>query len=255
MHGNNLLVSPNLECALKFLKEHLSRKALILIIGNCSIEYYGRASSKISWGDRLTIIKDDSAVIIHRPYGYEPVNWQPSGSYVDSYIDSDFLFLRIIRRKPREKLLVKFKEIYFLSSWKLEDHAKFHMFGEEEDLKQAILKRPEVIEEGLKIIETERKVSTGYIDILAKDLNGVLTVIELKKITAGEEAVAQLLSYVNSLRKETGQNVRGVLVAPKFTKRALLLLKKHNLEYKKLDLKTVIKTLYYKNGLTEFLES
>jgi len=250
----NILIKPDIEVAKNFIKKALSSNSVIVIIGDCSVNYLGRASSKISWGERIIIIKEDCAVLVHRPFGYEPINWQPSGSYIESIAKENQLILKIIRRKPSEKLNIHFRKIYLVISYKLKDDAIFYMYGEEEDLKRAIIANPDIIEEGLKILETERKTGNGYIDILARDSNNILTVVELKKITASEEAVRQLNYYVNSLRSEIGKDVRGILVAPKFTKRALMLLKKYNLEYKKVNLRKISKITLKKNDITRFFK-
>ncbi len=250
---DNLLQNPTPEKAAEHIRKALSSNKVIVVIGDCSIDYKGRASSKISWGERIIIIKEDQAVLVHRPYGYEPVNWQPAGSYIDSIADRDKLTLRIIRKKPLEKLEITFRKIYSVLSYKLSDNAIFHMYGEEEDLKKAIVEYPELIEKGIKIIDTERKTGNGYVDILAKDINERLVVMELKKVTAGEDAVRQLRYYVDSLKSETGKDVRGILVAPRISKRAIILLKRYNLEFKRIDLKKVTKLYSMKNNIVKYL--
>jgi len=46
-------------------------------------------------------------------------------------------------------------------------------------------------------------------------------VIELKAGTADREAIAQILSYMGDLQAETGDSVRGIVIARDFTPRAI----------------------------------
>lgn len=88
-------------------------------------------------------------------------------------------------------------------------------FRLEKDLQTALRLALADLEPGLKIIDggVERRVEAGFIDITARDASGVLTVIELKADIARPEAVAQILAYMGCLAEETGEAVRGILVA------------------------------------------
>lgn len=58
--------------------------------------------------------------------------------------------------------------------------------------------------------------SEGFIDLLAKDTDGNLVVIELKKGRSNQQVVGQILSYVgwvNNNLAEKNQKVRGIIVA------------------------------------------
>ena len=58
------------------------KKYTIVIIGSCKVIYEGRASSTLDYGERIVILKQDGSTLIHRPTGYKPVNWQPSGASI-----------------------------------------------------------------------------------------------------------------------------------------------------------------------------
>ena len=75
----------------------------------------------------------------------------------------------------------------------------------------------------------------GTIDILAEDSHGHLVVIEVKRRSAGLDAVTQLHRYVNELRQRKGCVVRGVLCAPSITDNALKMLQKEGHEFRRLD--------------------
>lgn len=88
-------------------------------------------------------------------------------------------------------------------------------FALEKDLQAVLRSNLAQLEEGLTIADggTERRVEAGFIDILARDKSGTLTVIELKAETARPEAVAQILAYMGCVAEEAGEAVRGILVA------------------------------------------
>lgn len=67
---------------------------------------------------------------------------------------------------------------------------------------------------GLTLIQTEYQVPSGRIDILARDDDGTLFAIELKKGVATRDAVGQLQSYLGDLlSKEASRRIQGILVA------------------------------------------
>ncbi len=93
------------------------------------------------------------------------------------------------------------------------------LVGLERDLQAALRLSIEQLEPGLEIIDdgAERSVSSGFIDITARDANGSIVVIELKTGTARQKAVAQVLSYMGDVAdEEPDADVRGILVAGYF---------------------------------------
>lgn len=97
-------------------------------------------------------------------------------------------------------------------------------FALERDLQAALRRNLGQLEQGLTVADggNERKVEAGFIDILARDTAGVLTVIELKAETAQPSAIAQILAYMGCIAEETGEPVRGILVAGDHHPRVIL---------------------------------
>src|SRR3972149_7784617 len=75
-----VLVNPTLPDAASAIQKAFAQRRTLIVAGNCRVRYSGRASSTLEPGERLLIIKADGALLVHRPVGYEPVNWQPAGS-------------------------------------------------------------------------------------------------------------------------------------------------------------------------------
>ena len=90
-------------------------------------------------------------------------------------------------------------------------------FSKESVLQQALRYDIEQLEEGLIIADggKERSTRSGRPDITARDRDGNLVAIELKKGTAN--SLTQLESYIQSMQ-ETGETIRGILVAHDFHK-------------------------------------
>jgi endonuclease len=106
----------------------------------------------------------------------------------------------------------------------VEEDSSFQTFGLERDLQNVLRMNVGQLESGLEIIDggSERTVATGRIDILAKDMNGVTVVIELKAGIAQRDAVSQTLGYIGSLMEEGHDKIRGILVAAGFDEKARL---------------------------------
>jgi len=60
---------------------------------------------------------------------------------------------------------------------------EYKLFEKETDLEQLIINDISVIEEGMTFIGNQIKIENGIIDILARDKNNTLCIIELKIVT------------------------------------------------------------------------
>lgn len=243
-----VLENPTIVEAFRAVREGISKRRNILIVGNCCAEYYGRASSKLGLGERIVLIKGDGSTLVHRPRDYAPVNWQPPGSLFRTRIWEGRLRIRVFRRRQRESLELTFNKVYLVTVLQLFDRGEFHLYASEEDMRDAILIQPSLVEEGFNPVSIERPTESGFVDILGVDKEGRLTVIEVKRKAAGREAVLQLERYVEALKKSTGREVRGILVSPEISKGVQGLLATLNLEFKPLSPKRCTEILGDKRG-------
>ncbi|NJE85442.1 DUF91 domain-containing protein [Thermococcus sp. CX2] len=226
--------NPSREELLAIIDSALSNEAILTIFARCKVHYDGRAKSELGSGDRVIIVKPDGAFLIHQSRKREPVNWQPPGSFVAVEERDGILVLRSVRRKPKEVLEVELEEVYLASLFKAEDYEELALTGSEAEMAEMIFKNPELIEEGFKPLFREKPIGHGIVDILGKDKNGNLVVLELKRRKADLHAVSQLKRYVEALKLEHG-SVRGILVAPSLTSGAKKLLEKEGLEFRKVQ--------------------
>ena len=227
--------NPCLEKAVELIKGAISERKAVIIVGNCWVDYKGRASSKLESGERIVIIKEDGSVLVHRPCGYEPVNWQPPGCMFQTSVKGSTLRVRAIRRKPVESVCISFDNVYLISVMRLIDRGEFSLHASEADMQQAILVDPSIFEEGFAPISYEKKVEPGFVDVYGIDKDGRLVVVELKRKTAGRDAVLQLAKYVDYVKTIANRDLRGVLVAPRLAKGAQTILNSLGLEFKTLD--------------------
>lgn len=134
---------------------------------------------------------------------------------------------------------------------------------EKEELEPIIVRNPELIEDGLKIVAHQLMTSTGPLDILAVDENGVLVIIELKnEIDEKEQQLIQCLRYYDwcydnrawianaykELKIDPHKEPRIILVAPDFSESLKRLAKFLNVEpelfrYQAIELQNGEKTI------------
>jgi len=238
-----VLTNPSLDDATVLIEKALFQKRTLVIAGNCYVSYVGRAKSTLEPGERLLIMKDDGSLLVHRPTGYEPVNWQPAGSIFHVQANLGKLEIRGVRQSPRESVKVTFDRIYLVSVLRLLDSGDFLLHATEDDMHRAILLKPELIEEGFKPISWEKKVEPGFVDIYGEDKNGKLVIVEVKRKTATKEAALQLAKYVEPIKAKVNRELRGILAAPSLGKDVQRLLVTMGLEYKALDPKKCAEVL------------
>ncbi|MEM0085354.1 MAG: endonuclease NucS [Candidatus Methanomethylicia archaeon] len=227
---------PNFMDAEKLLKEGLENRRMIILIGSCIVDYIGRASSTLTRGERLIIVKSDGSIQIHRPKDVSPVNWQPPGCIFHVESTENELCFKAIRSKPREYVNIIFDSITFIACFNLYDEGEFSLYASELDMQKAIIASPSIIEDGLKIISFERHVDPGFIDLYGIDSKGRLVILEIKRRIADKSAVLQLAKYVDEVKgRSPYREVRGILVAPGLAKGVQTLLSSLGLEFKRLD--------------------
>jgi len=227
----------------------LKNKHMCLIIGECEVNYHGRASSILSLGKRLVIIKAHSSVSIHENRLIRPTNYMMDAKIsceiegIERDIDkkeSDAvknenskkqLVLTAKKLKPHETISVKFSSILDVQNYDLPESNDLRLTGSERELNDALMEDLSFLEPGLKPINQQQVFRKGICDIVAEDSKGRLVVIELKRKQADYAAVSQLKRYAEQVNKIKGIETRGILLAPSIRKSAMELLKSYGLEY------------------------
>lgn len=248
----------DLEEAGRLLREAIQRRAWIVFFAECLAEYEGRGASRTTPGDKLVVVKPDGSVLVHSPRGFKPQNWQPDTEAVTVSIEDELLVVRAVRRRPREVLILRCPRVHHVVVGEEPVEGDFWMYINEHEIRDLIAEDPGIVEEGLRIVSVEKPVEPGFIDLYGRDREGRLVVIELKRVKAGEDAVHQLLKYVEAFRKR-GVDVRPILVAPGFTGSARMLAARSGVELKEIDLRRIYEILKERWGerrpktLTDYL--
>lgn len=244
------IINPKEEEALDFIKKNYNSKfdkTLLIIIGDCMIDYRGRARSFLDWGERIIMIKQDGALLVHQPFMREPINWQPSGSKTNFSIIDGKLILQSHHKKPPEKMKITFRKLKILTVTTLRDKSKLVISGMEKDVVNEIMTNPNIIEDGLRINKREKHVKSGLIDLFCYDKNHTPVVIEVKRSLANISAVHQLRMYVNDIKKDVDTAiVRGILCSPRIPDMVKKLLTNYGLEWQEVQRKIVLNDDYQK---------
>ena len=251
-----ILPNPSLGEAETVVKSGISRHRTVVIVGECTVDYDGRASSKLESGERLVIFKPDGSALIHRPKYYSPVNWQPSGSIFNTKLLNEGLVVRVFRRKENESMVITFTRLQMVAVLNLVDNGEFNLYASEKDMQEAILFKPDILETGFRPMTKEMAVDPGFIDIIGYDSGNTLTVVEIKRVKAPVDAVEQLRKYMDVIDMDANREVRAILVAPEISDNAKELLDEYGYEFKTLSPKECSEILKQKKGtpLTAFFE-
>jgi len=218
----------------KQIMQAIERKEMLCVVGNCYVEYWGRAASKLPKGKRMLLIKGDSSIAIHQNKNLRPINYM-MGARIASELGDAGLVLSAQKRKPVEKITVTFYDVEFVKAFEMEDTSDLRLFGSEAELSKELMQDLSFIEQGLKPSNQECPFRKGIVDILAEDAKGNLVVIEVKRRKADFKAVSQLFRYMKDVEKMKGMKTRGILVAPEIQKSALEMLEEYGLEFARLD--------------------
>jgi RecB family endonuclease NucS len=223
---------------------------MIIILAECYIEYEGRARSKLDTGDRLILIKKDGTFAIHQELNLEPVNWQAPGTKNIVSLKAGKVNITGKRTKPTEKLTVTITKTYTATYYNITDTKELELRGYEKHMVDLAYKKPNLIEKGFRPTRREYQTENGFIDLMGKDKNETLMILEFKSRKAGHNAVKQLKGYVDCF-SDNKDFVRGIIVAPDITDDALEELESLKMEFIQMDPPLD----FLKNGKTSTLDA
>jgi len=224
----------NLEQARQEIEASISRKDMLMVVGECYVEYWGRAASKLPRGKRLLLIKGDSSFAIHQNRLLRPTNYM-MGARIGCELKDNALVLSAKKSKPKESINAILYSVDGLHSYPMQDQADLRLFGSERELSNQLMQDLSFLEPGLKPLNQEEVFRKGVVDILAQDSKGRLVVVEVKRRQADYAAVMQLKRYMQQVEKIKGRETRGLLVAPSIGKNAYELLQRNNCEFFSFD--------------------
>lgn len=215
-----------------YIHKALTNKNMCVIVGECTVDYDGRAHSNLPKGKRMILIKADLSISVHENRLIRPTNYMMNTKIsCEIKNETKTLQLQAKRNNPKETITIEFSEIIDVNNYDLPESNDLRLVGSEKELNDALMEDLSFLEAGLKPINQQQYFRTGICDIIAEDAKGRLVVIELKRRQADYGAVTQLKRYAETVQKMKGVETRGILLAPSIRKSALDLLKKYGLEY------------------------
>jgi len=87
----------------------------------------------------------------------------------------------------------------------------------ERDMEDHLVNNLDTLEPGLTLVSRQETVEIGRLDILAKDKDGRLVIIELKAGEAKDAAIGQIARYIGWFRRNEPVPPRAILVAGAFS--------------------------------------
>ncbi|MEK6959306.1 MAG: endonuclease NucS domain-containing protein [archaeon] len=218
--------------AQKEILSALKNSHMCILIGDCHVDYVGRATSHLPKGKKMVMIKSDSSISVHENRLVRPTNYMMNAQ-ISCEMDDDKKHLVLLskRLKPKETITIKFHSIDDVRNYDIPTTNDLRLTGSEKELNNALMDDLSFLEPGLRPINQQQVFRTGICDIIAQDSKGRMVVIELKRRQADYGAVTQLKRYVDKISKMKGTATRGILLAPDIRKSALELLKSYGLEY------------------------
>ncbi len=216
------------------LEKAVVNKEMLILVGECSVDYFGRATSKLPMGKRLLLVKGDGSISIHQNRLVRPTNYMV-GTGIGAEISGDFFVIKATKQKPIEKLLITFNNIQDIQRYDINISNDLRLSGSEKDLNALLMQDLSMIEPGLRPVNQQQQFRKGICDIIAEDRSGKMVVIELKRRQADYASVTQLQRYMQEVENLKGIKTRGILVAPDIRKKARELLERLGLEFYALD--------------------
>jgi RecB family endonuclease NucS len=184
-----------------------------LIVAHCSIEYRGRAATRLPMGLRLLMFKADGTFMVFSDTGgqkVKPLNWMTPPTVVEEEAG------RIVVRKLKgdDQLEITLAEVLSDVTHAMDfDAARLEKDGVEAHLQVALAEAPEWCGEGFRLVRREWPTDIGPVDLMCRDADDGWVAVEIKRIGT-IDAVEQLARYLERIRLDPAlADCRGVLAA------------------------------------------
>lgn len=229
-------VCPSVVEALSALRSALAKSETVTLYCFCCIDYKGRAVSRLEWGERVVLIKQDKTLLVHQAAGRNPVNWMSGTPSIKVEVVNDELVLTAESINPREHMIVTINTVKFLFSDELRDGYSQELIGTEADMSQMLYDNPKMISPDFIPVSLEEQTRYGFIDVMGHDGKGNLVLVECKRYKADFNTVQQLRRYVERISKDKGvSNIKGIIAAPEITSNAEGMLKDWGFNFVKVE--------------------
>jgi endonuclease len=193
-----------------------------LIVARCEVRYTGRLNAVLPESTRLLMFKADGSVLVHADAGgYKPTNWMTPPTVIEE--GGDAIVVRKRAGKTEDRLEIRLLDVLSDATHEMGDAAALEKDGVERDLQELLAERPDVLEEGLRLVRREWPTDVGPVDLMCRDAADGWVAVEIKR--AGTiEAVEQLCRYLERIRVDPARSeARGILAAQRVRPQAMVL--------------------------------
>jgi hypothetical protein len=185
-----------------------------LVVARCSVQYKGRLSTSLPEAVRLLIIKADGTFMVWDDSGgqkVKPLNWMTPPTVLEE--DGDTLVVRKRAGRTEDRLEIRLVDVLSDVTHEMGEAAALEKDGVEAHLQELLAERPEVLEEGLRLVRREWATDVGPVDLMCRDAGDGWVAVEIKRV-ATIEAVEQLTRYLGFIRSDPARaGCRGILAA------------------------------------------
>lgn len=209
-----------------------------LIVARCEVTYSGRLDAVLPEAVRLLMLKSDGSFLVHADTGgFKPQNWMTPPTVIEHEGERpERIVVRKRAGKTEDRLDIRIVEILSDVEHDMGEAAALAKDGVERDLQLELAGRPDVLGEGLHLVEREWQTDIGPVDLMCRDRDGAWVAVEIKRI-ATIDAVEQLSRYLERIQTLPGMAAcRGILAGQKVVKQARTLAESRGLAWVEVDL-------------------
>jgi RecB family endonuclease NucS len=198
-----------------------------VLVAHCEIAYAGRLDTRLAPGDRVVLFKDDGSVCVHALKGAKPINYMPGPTVVEETDD----VIRVRRPASGETLTILLLGTHADHHHDLVDGAALERQGREKEIQALLARALHLIEPGLTLVERERPTDVGPVDLFCRDGDGVVVLVEVKRVRAVAAAVEQVIRYREQVDLTPSlAPARAIVAAPDFAPQARVLAEARGVE-------------------------
>ena len=208
-----------------------------LIVARCEITYTGRLTTRLPEAARLLMFKSDGTVMVWSDEGgskVKPLNWMTPPTVVED--GEGLIVVRKRAGRSEDRLEIRVAEVLAEFEHELGEDAGLEKDGVERHLQEALAERPDVVEDGLRLVRREWPTEIGPVDLMCRDADDGWVAVEIKRVGT-IEAVEQLSRYLEVIRRDPAlSGCRGVLAAQSVKPQAATLCEARDLGCVEVDL-------------------
>ena len=185
-----------------------------LIVARCTVSYTGRLTTHLPEGVRLLMFKADGTFMVwddSSGRNVKPHNWMTPPTVVEDRDGS--IVVRKRAGRSEDRLEIRIAEVLAEFEHELGEDAGLEKDGVERHLQEALAERPDVLEDGLRLVRREWPTEIGPVDLMCRDADDGWVAVEIKRVGT-IEAVEQLSRYLEVIRPDPSRaECRGILAA------------------------------------------